>query len=94
MIGRIALLVGLFGVPLLLLYVAHGIRTLGETAKLRFWGGVIGHVAGITFALLSMMVPPVLWSDAVRAAAVHWAMTVGFGIGVIAGPFVLRRGGN
>ena len=93
MIARIALLLGLFGVPAVLLMIAHGIRNLGETAKRRFWGGVIGHVAGITFALLSMMMPPVLWSEAFRTAAVHWSMIVGFGIGVLVGPLVLKRTG-
>ena len=91
MIDRIALLIGLFGVPVLLLMVAHGIRKLSETAKLRFWGGLIGHIGGLSFAVLSMMMPPVLWNDALRTAAVHWAMIVGFVVGGLLGPLVLRK---
>ena len=91
MIARIALLLGLFGVPIVLLMIAHGIRNLGETAKLRFWGGLIGHIAGLTFALLSMMMPPVLWSEVFRTAAVHWSMLVGFVVGGLLGPLVLRK---
>lgn len=86
-LARLALLAGLFILPVVLLTLGHGMRDRSTRTKRLFWGGVIGHAVGIIVTMVVMMSPPVWWADAesVRTFAVHWAMVVGCAVGVAGG---------
>jgi hypothetical protein len=88
----LALLLGLFGAPAALAALGHRFRERDPAEKRRFWGGVIGYVAGLTVALWAMMAPPVWWAGdgALRELVVHWAMLGGFLMGVLAGHLSLE----
>jgi hypothetical protein len=89
MIGeRVALLFGLFIAPLILLYLGQRLRERSERARRRFWGGVIGHVAGMLVATVAMLAPPIWWAGGsfARDFAVHWSMLIGFALGLLIGP--------
>ena len=84
----IALLFGLFGAPLVLLYLGHRLRDHGPRAKRRFWGGVIGYIAGMLLSMIAMLGPPVFWAGAglARDIAIHWSMLSGLLLGLIIAP--------
>ena len=88
--GRVALLLGLFAAPLVLLYLGHRLRGRGPRARRSFWGGIAGYLVGMIVSVAAMMMPPVWWTDggAARDFVVHWAMLVGFLLGIVLGPFV------
>lgn len=68
MTGLLVFLVGLFGVPLALLWWGHRVRRMSRPAQRAFWGAIIGHcVAGLAASIFGMF-PPEAWSegDAVR----------------------------
>jgi len=92
----LALLLGLFGVPALLMILGHRLRGRSEPHKRRFWGGVLGYIVGIVVAVCAMLLPPVLWADGtfLRPFLVHWAMLVGGVGGVLTGPLWARRPGG
>jgi Mg/Co/Ni transporter MgtE len=83
----LALLLGLFGAPAALATLGHRFREQAPRQKRRFWGGVIGYVAGLALALSAMMVPPVWWegSGPLREGAIHWSMLVGLLAGILVG---------
>jgi hypothetical protein len=87
-ISLLALLLGLFGVPTLLMILGHRLRGRSERHKRRFWGGVTGYIVGILTAVCAMMLPPVWWADGtfLRPFLVHWPMLVGGVLGVLTGP--------
>ena len=95
MFGRVALLMGLFVAPALLLYLAHHLRLASDTRKRRFWGALCGHVAGLLLATAAMMTPPVWWSggSVIRDLTVHWAMVVGFAVGWLVAPLTAGKDG-
>jgi hypothetical protein len=82
--ARLALLAGLFILPVVLLTLGHRMRDRSARTKRLFWGGVIGHAIGIVVTMVVMMSPPVWWADteSVRTFAVHWAMVLGCAAGV------------
>ena len=92
----LALLLGLFGVPALLMILGHRLRGRSENHKRRFWGGVLGCIMGIVVAVCAMLLPPVWWADGtfLRPFLVHWSMLVGGGLGVLTGPLWARRPGG
>jgi hypothetical protein len=72
-----ALVVGWFLIPIVLLWLGSGLRHRTVREKRAFWGGVIGHTVGMLATLWAAMLPPVLWTDALRTGVVHWGMVVG-----------------
>jgi len=72
----LALLLGLFLVPLLALIVGHRLTRRGRAARLAFWGLVIGHTIAAVAATAAALYLPVRWSDAdaVRGAIGLWSM--------------------
>jgi hypothetical protein len=87
-ISLLALLLGLFGVPALLMILGHRLRGRSERHKRRFWGGVLGYVLGMVVAVCAMLLPPVGWADGslLRPFLVHWSMFTGGVLGVLTGP--------
>ena len=62
-IGVAALLVGLFVIPVILLYMGHRLRKRSRRWRLTFWGALFGHTLAACFALWYSMVPPEIWSS-------------------------------
>jgi hypothetical protein len=89
MIHPIALALGFFGVPCLLMAFGHRLRGRTQTHKRRFWGGVAGFLLGMALAIPAMILPPTMWADEalLRPLLVHWAMLVGGVSGVLTGPW-------
>jgi hypothetical protein len=87
-VSLFALLLGLFGVPAMLMILGHRLRGRSESHKRRFWGGVVGYTVGILVAVFAMMLPPVWWTEgtSLRPLLVHWAMLGGGVLGVLTGP--------
>jgi hypothetical protein len=77
-IGLVALLVGLFVVPVWLLWLGHRLRRRTPRQRATFWGGLAGYGAGACAALAVGMSPAEMWSgdDSVRGALGLWAMVV------------------
>lgn len=91
---QLALLVGLFVVPALLLALGHRLRRRPPLWRRVFWGGVIGHSIAILVMLAAALYPPILWEGGLRArdVAVHWSLVLG-GVagGAIAAGLPARR---
>lgn len=94
MIGeRVALLVGLFVAPLVLLWLGHRMRDRSAVARGGFWGGVIGHASGLLITLLTSVLPPVWWAGGpfLRDFAVHWSPALLAASGIAAGALLASR---
>ncbi|HET9227865.1 MAG TPA: hypothetical protein VFR31_14415 [Thermoanaerobaculia bacterium] len=80
---HVALLLGLFGVPALLLAIGHRLRRRPPLWRRVFWGGLIGHSLALLALMIVMMYPPVLWEGGVRARdiGVHWSLILGAVVG-------------
>ena len=91
-IGLGALLVGLFVVPVFLLYLGHRLRRRSRRARAMFWGALLGHTAGAVFATWYSMIPPEEWTsgDTVRGLFGFYGMLLFALIGTLAG-YVLAR---
>ena len=87
----VALLLGLFAVPALLLALGHRLRERTPRQRGAFWGGVIGHSIAVPLAVAAMHWPPVLWTTDARTALVFGAMLAGGVLGAAAG--ALMTGG-
>ena len=86
MLDRIALLIGLFAVPLIALKMGNRFRDQSPPKRRFFWGAVIGHMLGMTVTVIASMFPPIWWEGGtvLRDYLVHWSMLVGSVIGVLA----------
>jgi ABC-type uncharacterized transport system permease subunit len=82
---NVALLAGLFIVPLALLALGHRLRERTAVLRGAFWGGVIGHGIALVIAVTAMHVPPVLWDSSTRIAAAFWSLLAGAAFGAAAG---------
>lgn len=91
-VQSLALLLGLFGVPVLLMVMGHRLRGRSRAHKRRFWGGAFGYVVGILIAVSAMLLPPVYWGseEFLRSLLVHWSMLGGGLMGVLSGPLWAR----
>jgi hypothetical protein len=61
-LGLFVFLLGLFGVPLALLWLGHRLRRRSARARAVFWGAVIGHCVAATLAVVLGMIPPEAWT--------------------------------
>jgi hypothetical protein len=87
----VALLVGLFAVPALLLAAGHRLRERSPRSRRAFWGGVIGHSAALAVTLVASHFPPVLWESDARVLLVFWLMAAGGLVGAGVGAALGRR---
>ena len=76
--GISAMLLGIFAVPLALLWLGHRLRRRAPAARSAFWGGIAGHVIATVLGLAFGMIPPEEWSsdDRLRGAFALWSFLV------------------
>jgi hypothetical protein len=93
MIGRIALLLGLFAAPLFLLWAGHHWRHATPRMRGAFWGGITAHTLAALLATAAGVLWPVEWDPSHRWRGFFgfWAMLVLFVIGAVIGAIVNER---
>ena len=76
--GLVVMLLGIFVVPLILLWAGHRMRRRSDKWQLAFWGAAIGHIAAIVIGSTAGMIPPEEWSptDTWRGALAFWSFLV------------------
>lgn len=76
--GTLAMLVGIFGVPLVLLWMGHRLRRRPARWRQAFWGAIAGHIAAIVIGSIAAMVPPEEWGagDLWRGFFALWSFAV------------------
>lgn len=85
-LSMLGLLVGLFGVPVVLLWLGHRLRRHSPRRRAVFWGATIGYGLGVLLMLVAIHYPPVLWEGADwRTVLVHWGMVIGAVVGATIG---------
>lgn len=74
--GTVVFLMGLFAVPVALLWLGHRLRRRTPLHRAVFWGALIGYGLASLVALFAAMLVPAEWSDGdtVRGFAGFWAM--------------------
>jgi peptidoglycan biosynthesis protein MviN/MurJ (putative lipid II flippase) len=94
-LGLMALLAGLFVVPVALLWMGHRLRRRSAAWRGAFWGAVTGHALGMLVTVAALHYPPVLWGDGgSRPVLVYWPMLLGAVAGGAIGWMLgARRGG-
>jgi hypothetical protein len=90
--GTLAMLVGVFGVPMVLLWLGHRLRRRGPQRRAAFWGGLVGYGIAACVALVASMKPPAMWSDddTLRGLLGFWSLLVGPAAGALAGLLASR----
>lgn len=83
--SNIALVIGLFVVPGILLWLGHRLRDRSDAQRRAFWGGVIGHTVAAFVALAALQLPAVLWGSDLRVALAFWSMLLGGALGMAVG---------
>ena len=76
--GIVAFLVGLYVLPLALLWLGHHLKRRSARAKRIFWGAVIGHCIAGTLALFAGMMLPEEWTtqERMRGFLGLWALLI------------------
>ncbi|MGH7459897.1 MAG: hypothetical protein ACREMA_02570 [Longimicrobiales bacterium] len=87
--ARVIFAIGLFGVPLVLLWLGHALRKRPPRLRALFWGGTIGYCLAIVLTTVFSMLPPYHWSTGavIRDLTVHWSMLVLTVVGAVIGAF-------
>ena len=87
-LGAVALLLGIFGVPVVLLWAGHRMRRRSARWHAAFWGGIAGHLIALVVGSMAAMTPAEQWApaDVWRGALGLWSFlllpAVGAAIGV------------
>ena len=91
-IGLLALLLGLFAVPALLLYLGHRLRRRSRRARAVFWGALFGHTLAGLIAVVYSMIPPEAWTsaDTTRGFFGFYGMIAGGALGAVIGLLASR----
>ncbi len=76
--GSAAMLLGIFGVPMVLLWAGHRLRRRSARWHAAFWGGIAGHVVAIVIGSVAAMIPAEQWAaaDVWRGAIGLWSFLV------------------
>ena len=93
-LGLAVMLAGVFGVPLMLLWIGHRLRRREMRWQRVFWGALIAHVAVTPIALVAAMSPAAEWAptDTLRGAIGFWSLLVVPVLGGLVGALVSRPG--
>ena len=94
--GILAFLLGLYVLPLVLLWMGHHLKRRSPRTKGAFWGAVIGHcVAGIVALVAGMMVPEE-WTaqEQLRGFLGLWALLIFPVAGGLTGALTARADGG
>jgi len=85
--GILALLAGLFLVPLLFLALGHRWRRRGPRQRAAFWGGLTGYFIAAFVALVVGMRPAAEWSgnDTMRGVLGLWSLVIAPTLGAAVG---------
>lgn len=81
-IGTIALLIGLFVMPVVLLGLGHRLRRRSPMQRRIFWGALVGYLVAALAAMWVGMVPAAEWSSTDTARGL-----LGF-CGLLLGPII------
>lgn len=86
-IGIVAMLVGLFVVPVVLLLAGHRLRRRSPARRRMFWGALAGYGVASVAALWAGMSPAAMWAsgDTVRGFLGFWLLLVGPAVGALVG---------
>ena len=76
--GILIFLVGLYVLPVVLLWLGHHLKRRSDRAKRIFWGAVIGHCVAGTLALLAGMMVPEEWTaqEQMRGFLGLWSLLI------------------
>jgi hypothetical protein len=76
--GILIFLVGLYVLPLALLWLGHHLKRRSALAKRIFWGAVIGHCIAGTLALFAGMMLPEEWTaqERMRGFLGLWSLLI------------------
>ena len=87
------LMVGVFGVPALLVWAGHRLRRRPPRWRSVFLGAVMGHVLAILVGSIAAMTPPEAWeaTDLWRGALGVWSFTIFPLVGALAGLVMGKR---
>ena len=93
MMGRIALLLGLFAVPAFLLWAGHHWRYRSNAVRGAFWGGLVAHSVAALLATIAGLYRPAEWagSDLWRGFFGLWSMLALFVVGAAIGASIGAR---
>ena len=87
--GSVVLLLGIFGVPMVLLWAGHRMRRRSARWHAAFWGGIAGHLVALVVGSVAAMTPAEQWApaDVWRGALGLWSFlilpAIGAAIGVV-----------
>lgn len=75
-VSFMAMLLGLFVVPLVLLILGHKFRQKTHRQRAMFWWGLSGHVVAVVIATVAAFWPPAFWAatDTTRGLAGFWSL--------------------
>lgn len=92
-IGTIALLIGLFVMPVVLLGLGHRLRRRSPMQRRIFWGALVGYLVAALAAMWVGMVPAAEWSstDTARGLLGFWGLLLGPIIGAAAAAIASTR---
>lgn len=87
------MLLGLFAVPLFLLWAGHRWRHTTRRMRGAFWGGIIAHTIAALLATAAGVFWPLEWdaTDGWRGFFGFWSMLVLFILGALIGALVNDR---
>ena len=74
----LVMMVGVFGVPALLVWGGHRLRRRSPQWRAVFLGAVVGHVLAIVVGSIAAMTPPEAWesTDLWRGVLGIWSFTI------------------
>jgi len=90
--GVIALLVGLFVVPVALLWGGHRLRRKSPRWRSTFWGALIGYLLSASVSMAAGMLPPATWDgdDTMRGLLGFWSLVLLPAAGAVVGALRAR----
>jgi len=90
--GIMAMLLGVFVVPAILLWAGHRLRRRSPRWLAAFWGGVTGHIVALLVGSVAGMIPAEQWepTDVLRGALALWSFLVLPAAGAILGALMSR----